>query len=217
MGSTKKVKIDSKADKATDAKKTTADKSESKPTKKETAQALEELEAKLEKARQEAESNYDHFLRVSAEFENYKKRSSREMGDFRKFANENLIKHLLPVLDNFELALQSAQNGEHDKNAIVEGIDLILKELLKVMDNYGVKPIEALEKPFDPNFHQAVVQEETADFPDNTVLKEIQKGYLLHDRLLRPSMVVVAKSTADPKDGNKNHKTDSEDDSSPSD
>ncbi len=155
----------------------------------------DDLEARLETALKTADKNYDSFLRVSAEFDNYKKRTAREMNDFRKFANESLVKDLLPVVDNLERALASSEdNGETD--SIKEGIQLTLKEILKILDRFSVTPIDALGKNFDPCFHQAVLQEETGDQAENTVLKEFQKGYMLHDRLIRPSMVVVSKAMA---------------------
>jgi len=155
----------------------------------------DDLETRLETALKTADKNYDSFLRVSAEFDNYKKRTAREMNDFRKFANESLVKDLLPVVDNLERALESSEdNGKPDSIAV--GIQLTLKEILKILDRFNVKVIEALGKSFDPCFHQAVLQEETGEQAENTVLKEFQKGYMLHDRLIRPSMVVVSKAMA---------------------
>ena len=160
---------------------------------------VEELEEKLQAAQEEAKESYDRFLRISAEFENYKKRSIREMEDFRKFANELLIKELLSVVDNLERAITSTDNKGNSGDNVVEGVDLILKEILKVFERFKVSEIDCIEKPFDPSFHQAVMREENDDYPENTVVKELQKGYLLHDRLLRPAMVAVsvAKSKAD--------------------
>ncbi len=154
------------------------------------------LESQLEAARQEARDNYDRVLRITAEFENYKKRAQREMQEFRKYANESLIKALLPVVDNLERAICSARevdNQKTDQACVVDGVEMIRKELLKVLDGFNVVPIEALGQPFDPSYHQAVMQEKVTDPPDNTVLQEFQKGYLMHERLLRPSMVVVSK------------------------
>ncbi len=154
---------------------------------------VKELEVKLEAKELEAKDNYDRFLRVSAEFENYRKRSTREMSDFKKFANESLLKEILLIADNLELALSSATENENSEGSIREGVDLTLKEVLKILDNFGVKPIEALKKPFDPNFHQAMMQEESEEHTEQVVLRELQKGYMIHDRLLRPAMVVVSK------------------------
>jgi molecular chaperone GrpE len=131
---------------------------------------------------------------VSAEFENYKKRSAREMEEFRKYANETLLKALLPIVDNLERAIQSASSENHAAASVVEGVDLTLKEILKVFETFGVTPIASLEKPFDPAFHQAVLQEEDKDHPPDVVLKELQKGYMIRERLLRPAMVVVSKA-----------------------
>jgi molecular chaperone GrpE len=132
-------------------------------------------------------------LRVSAEFENYKKRTAREMADFKKFANQSLLKELLPIIDNFELAIKAAAEAPDGKDAcLLDGVELTRKEILKIFENFHVEPIDALGKPFDPNFHEAVMREESDEHPENTVVNELQKGYLMHDRLLRPSMVVVA-------------------------
>jgi len=161
---------------------------------------LQEMETRLESVEQEAKEAHDRFLRVSAEFENYKKRSVREMDEFRKFANESLIREMLTVVDNLERALNSSNNDNQKNSPIAEGVDMTLKEILKVFKKFNVKPIEALGKPFDPNFHQAAMQEETNEHPENTVLNELEKGYMIHDRLLRPAMVVVSMPKVDTKD-----------------
>ena len=157
------------------------------------ADPLKELEEKLKNKELEAKQEHDRFLRVSAEFENYKKRSAREMSEFRKYANESLISEMLTVVDNIERAIITSSGNDQANSCIIEGVSLTLKEILKVFDNFGVKPIESLCKAFDPNFHQAVMQEESDEHPDNTVIAELQKGYMIHDRLLRPSMVIVSK------------------------
>ena len=153
---------------------------------------IKELEEQLEAATAEAKENYDRFLRVSAELENYKKRVAREMEDLRKFANQSLIKSLLPVLDNLELAIKSSVEGKNSNSSLLDGVELTRKEILKVLEKFNVEQIEALGQAFDPRFHEAVMQEETDKHPGNTVINELQKGYLMHDRLIRPSMVVVA-------------------------
>ena len=164
------------------------------PSAEEPTTALDKLELELEAVRQEAQDNYDKYLRASAELDNVRKRTAREMEDFRKFAIEKVIMELLPVVDNLERAVHSSDAAEQDGEGLVEGVDLVLKDFLKVFDKFGVKPIESLEKPFDPTFHQAVMQEESTDQPNNTVISELQKGYLIHDRLLRPAMVVVSRN-----------------------
>jgi molecular chaperone GrpE len=156
-----------------------------------------EAQDPLEAAKKEAGDYYDRLLRLSAEFENYKKRSSRELTDFRKFANEQIIKDLLGVIDNLERALTSAADQEGCASSIAEGVELTLKEITKILEKHGVTVITAEGETFDPTYHQAVMQQETADRPPNTVVQELQKGYLLHNRLLRPSMVVVSKAAGD--------------------
>ena len=152
-------------------------------------------EEKIEKAEAEAKEAYDRFLRASAELENYKKRTRKEMADFRKYANASLVKELLGVVDNLERAIESS-NGSNKEGQLSEGLNLTLKELLKIFKEFHACPIEALGKPFDPCYHQAMMQQETTDQPENVVLNELQKGYMIHDRLLRPAMVVVSKSPA---------------------
>jgi molecular chaperone GrpE len=165
-----------------------------KPEAAENDEADLDLEAKLKSKAQEAEENYDRLLRVSAEFENYKKRSSREMEDFRKFANQSLIKEMLSVVDNLELAMNSTDGHKAVDKSLLQGLEMTHREILKVFEKFNVKPIDAKGQQFNPAFHEAVMQEENDEFDDNMVVNELQKGYLIHDRLLRPAMVVVAKS-----------------------
>ena len=167
---------------------------------------LKELEAKLEAKEKEAQETYDRLLRASAEFDNFKKRSSREMEEFRKFANQSLIKEMLAVVDNLELAMNSTNGHRTIDKDLLQGLEMTHKEILKVFEKFNVKPIDAKGQPFDPTFHEAVMQEETSDSPKNTVINELQRGYLIHDRLLRPSMVVVAK----PKENNEGQKPNTE-------
>ena len=161
---------------------------------------IKELEAELDATREEAKETYDRLLRVSAEFENYKKRSARELDDFRKFANQSLLKEMLSVVDNLELAINSANENKNQDNSLKAGLDLTHKEILRVFKKFSVTPIESQGNAFDPTFHEAVMQEETDEYPENTVINEMQKGYLIHDRLLRPAMVVVAKPKMKPSD-----------------
>ena len=163
-------------------------KSSNKKKKTEEQPDVETLQAQLQAER-------DRCLRLSAEFDNYKKRSAREMTEFRKFANESVFKKLLTVVDNLERALDSGEK-QSDPACILEGIQLTHKELLKLFETFNVKPLESEGAPFDPAFHQAVTQQESDKHADNTVISELQKGYLINDRLLRPSMVVVSKSVA---------------------
>jgi molecular chaperone GrpE len=158
------------------------------------ASEIDRLTSKLEEAEKESKENYDRFLRVSAEFENYRKRAARDQAEFKKFSNESLIRALLPIVDDLERAVQSAGDGSGAIDAIRQGVSLTLENILNVLENFHVEQIRALEQPFDPNFHEAVMQENDAAYPDNTVIRELQKGYLLNGRLLRPAMVVVSRS-----------------------
>ena len=144
----------------------------------------------------------DRVLRLSAEFENYKKRKQRESDEFKKFANETIFKQLLTVVDNLERAISSTPKNSNE-DGLVEGVKLTHKEIIKLFETFNVKPVEAENQLFDPNFHQAVTQEETDEFPENTVSKVLQKGYLLHDRLIRPAMVVVSKRVEKKNEKNK--------------
>jgi len=152
------------------------------------------LEEQLEAAETKADENYDRFLRVTAEFENFKKRSQREIADYRKFANESVIKEILSTVDNLERALAIQKGGTEDFEGLRHGVEMTLMGLMDTLQRFGVSPLKSHGKPFDPNVHQAVSQEESEQHPDNTVSQELQKGYMLNDRLLRPSMVVVSKN-----------------------
>jgi molecular chaperone GrpE len=156
--------------------------------------ADEDPAGRLQAAQQQAQDNYDRLLRVSAEFDNYKKRTAREMQEVIKYANEKMAKELLTVVDNLERAIEAAGVGCTDDDPMVKGIHLTLSEVLKILERHKVKPVKALGEPFDPTFHQAMMQEEVADQAPNTVVREMQKGYMIHDRLLRPAMVVVSKT-----------------------
>jgi molecular chaperone GrpE len=130
----------------------------------------------------------ERYLRTLADFENYRKRSDREKADFYKYAMQGVLKDLLPVLDNFDRALDHAEEGDD----FHKGVLLIYKQLFEVLKKHGLKTIDEAGVPFDPNFHEAVVREEDSTVPSHTVTAVLQKGYFLHDRLLRPAMVKVA-------------------------
>ena len=146
----------------------------------------------IKELKEQLASEKDRVLRLSAEFENYKKRKQRESDEFKKFANETIFRQLLTVVDNLERAIFSTKENLN-KGGLLEGVKLTHKEIIKLFETFNVKPVEAENQLFDPNFHQAVTQEETNDLPENTVSKVLQKGYLLYDRLIRPAMVVVSK------------------------
>jgi molecular chaperone GrpE len=177
-----------------EASKDSAKKPEKKSGKKGNRKAENKVAAKLEAAEKTASENYDRFLRVSAEFENYKKRKDREIVDFRKYANEALVKELLPVVDNLERAIEHAATQE-DGAGLLEGVEMTLSQFSTVIQKFGVEPLSSLGTLFDPAHHQAVGQLETDEFPANHVANELQKGYLLNSRLLRPAMVMVAKAS----------------------
>ena len=153
-----------------------------------------DVETQLAVAQNEAKDYHERMLRMAAELDNYKKRAARELDDIKKYATENLIRQLLTVVDNLERAIASASPDNQSDQGVIDGITLTLAEISKILEKHYVSPIEALGQPFDPAFHQAMCQEESTDQPPNTVVQEFQKGYLLHDRLLRPAMVVVSKA-----------------------
>jgi molecular chaperone GrpE len=154
----------------------------------------EELKNLLAQKTKEAQENYDRYLRLAAEVENIKKRQERETAELRQFANENLLKEFVPVLDNLERALEHGRQSEAPE-ALMEGLELVNQDFLKVLGRFGVTPINSVGERFDPAYHHAVMEEEAPEVEDQTVLKELQKGYMLQNRLLRPAMVVVSRNT----------------------
>jgi molecular chaperone GrpE len=148
----------------------------------------------LQKLRSERDSLFDRLARLQAEFENYRKRASREQQDFREYAVADALKSLLPVLDSFELALKNA-SSKADAAGLRSGLELIRKQFQDTLTRLGVREIEAQGAAFDPQWHQAVEMVETDQAEDNHVLEELQRGYKLKDRLLRPAMVRVARNS----------------------
>ena len=138
--------------------------------------------------RVEVEELRDRYMRTLADYENYRKRADREKQDFFKYAMAGVLKELLPVLDNFDRALEHAEEGDD----FHKGVALIYKQLSDTLQKHGVRVIDASGVHFDPNIHEAVVTEENPDVPSHTVTGILQKGYFLHDRLLRPALVKVA-------------------------
>jgi len=151
-----------------------------------------ELERQLAEAKDLAALNYDKMLRMAAELDNCKKRAARDLDEMRKFANEAVFRDLLDVQDNLHRALDAAKAKDATLDGLGEGVNLTLAQLEKIFDRYNVKPIASLGEPFDPRFHQAMMQEPTEAHPANVVIKELQRGFTIHDRLLRPAMVVVS-------------------------
>jgi molecular chaperone GrpE len=151
-----------------------------------------DLASRLKEKEKEAQENYDRYLRLSAELENFKKRMEKEKSETYKFANENLLKDLLPVLDNLERALEHGRDSENPK-ALLEGVELTYKSFWTVLEKYGISRVEALGEAFDPQHHEAVMVQEDAQKPAGEVISQLQIGYRLHNRLVRPAMVVVSK------------------------
>ena len=139
----------------------------------------------------------DKYLRLAAEFDNYKRRVQRDQRDTIRYANEKLFEDLLPTLDNLERALQSGRE-QAKIEGLLEGVDLTYKHFLDTLQKMGIKQITSVGEVFDPAQHQAVGQVESTTVPENVVVDEYQKGYFLHDRILRPAMVTVAKTKLDP-------------------
>ena len=153
---------------------------------------VEELKKLLEEKEKNIKTLQEKILYLQADFENFKKLKTKEKVETLKFGNEALIKEFIPVVDNLEMALNHATNTD-DYKSILEGVKLTLNEFLKVLEKAGVTRIDAVGKKFDPNLHEAFYQEERDDIEPDTVISEFQKGYLLNERLIRPSRVVLSK------------------------
>ena len=159
---------------------------------------VESLKQALAEAQQKAEEYLANWQRTQADFINYKRRTEQERQDFSRFANANLSLSLLPVLDDLERALSSTPQTKSAKHSWVEGVRLVDRKFRTTLEAQGVTPIKALGEPFDPNFHEAVRQDKGKE---GIVIEEIQKGYMIHDKLLRPAKVVVGDgSTEDDKE-----------------
>jgi len=150
---------------------------------------------KIEKVQEASDKNLDLYIRSQAEIDNVKKRYQKEQQGLIKFANESLIKQLLPVMDSLEKAITHSQD-EDSIQTIREGVDLTLKGLMDILKKAGVETVEAIGEQFDPNFHEAVSEMADDGIKSGTVIKDLQKGYILNQRLIRPSMVIVSKKTA---------------------
>jgi molecular chaperone GrpE len=155
-----------------------------------TSEQLTELQAKAAKA----DEYWDRLLRHTADFDNFKKRNARERQEAVKFANVALLEKLLPVLDNFEMAMAAANaSGEAGMASLQKGISMIFSQFKGVMAEAGLEEIDAAGKPFDPNVHEAVSQQESAEVPESHVLQQVRKGYRLKERLIRPASVIVSR------------------------
>jgi molecular chaperone GrpE len=160
------------------------------PSRAELAERIEVLERELAETKAKSEEHLYHWQRSAADFANYKRRTDDERATLGQFSNAVLIGKLLGVLDDFDRALESVPAEAHDP--WIDGVRLVERKLRTVLEGEGVTPIAAIGEPFDPNLHEAVAHEETADHPDNSVIGEVQRGYRLHDRVIRPSLVRVA-------------------------
>jgi len=158
-----------------------------------TDEQLEELTERAAKS----DERWEKLLRTTADFENFKKRAAREKQEAIKFANESLLQKLIPVLDNFDMAMAAAQNEQTEAaQSLQTGVNMIYQQLKTVLIEAGLEEVDASGKVFDPNLHEAVSQQETNDVPEGQVVQQLRKGYKLRERLLRPASVVVAKSPA---------------------
>jgi len=151
-----------------------------------------ELEAELEKSRQQCAAYLDRAARIQAEFDNFRKRNARQQEEYREYALADALKTLLPILDSLDRALKTNAASLDEYRS---GIELIDKQFHDALARLGVEPVEATGEFFDPNLHQAVQMVDTDEAPDNTVIDELQRGYKLRDRLLRPAMVRVARNS----------------------
>ena len=155
-----------------------------------TPQQIEELKLKAAKA----EEHWERLLRATADLENFKKRAARERQEAIKFANASLLEKLIPALDNLEMALAAANNAEsHSMESLKTGIAMISNQLKAALADTGLEEIDATNQPFDPNLHEAVSHQESAEVPEGQVLQQLSKGYKLRERLIRPATVVVAR------------------------
>lgn len=154
--------------------------------------SLEELNRKIETYEAEIKDLKDKYLRALADMDNFRKRVEREKAELFNYGLTNFLKELLPIMDTLESAVTEAQKSGNNREAIVEGIKLILSKFQSTLKKHGVTEIEALNKPFDPAYHEALAQTERADVEPMTVVEELEKGYILKGRILRPSKVIVA-------------------------
>ena len=154
-----------------------------------TPQAVTELKAQAAKAKE----HWDLLLRTTADFDNFRKRAARERQEAVKFANESLLQKLIPVLDSFDMASAAASANEGAAQSLQTGVNMILSQLRSAVTEAGLEEIDAAGKTFDPNFHEAVSQQETDAVPEGQVVQQLRRGYKLRERLLRPATVIVAK------------------------
>jgi molecular chaperone GrpE len=153
--------------------------------------ASDQVLAELEQARKQAEENYQRLLRVQADYDNFRRRTREEKEQLAKYASLKLIEQLLPVLDNFERALASS-NDKKDYDALYKGLDMTFRQLEQVLAQEGLQRMESVGQPFNPEYHQAIMQVESEEHEEGIIVEEVQKGYMLKDKVIRPAMVKVS-------------------------
>lgn len=152
-----------------------------------TAATVESVQAELEEAK-------DKYLRLYADFENFRKKTQKDKEELSRYANESLVYELLPAIDSLELALKHSSGGDSEPlQALIKGVENTLRELTRILEKSGLTAIEAIDRPFDPAYHHAMSQVERDDVDDNLVVEEFRKGYLYREKVLRPSLVAVSK------------------------
>jgi molecular chaperone GrpE len=159
----------------------------------EASEKEESIMLKLHEKEMEAAQNYDRYLRAAAELDNYKKRAAREKADAIRYGNENLIKDMLPLMDSLDRAVEQASCNHEDFESFRKGLELIRSQFQSCLLKHGVEQLNVEGKEFDPNFHEALMLVESEDHENNQVVRELEKGYLLRGRLLRPAKVAVCK------------------------
>lgn len=155
------------------------------------AGASEELQKQLEELRSQAEESHQRLLRAQADFDNFRRRTRQEKEELAKYASMKLIEQLLPVMDNFERAISSSKENK-DFEALVKGIDMVFRQFDQILGEEGLKPMETVGQPFNPDIHQAIMQVQSEEHAEGTIVEEVQKGYFLKDKVLRPALVKVS-------------------------
>lgn len=166
-------------------------------------QRVAQLEAEKAQLAKEKQDNWDRLLRTTADLDNVRKRTRREVDDARTEARSKVLREMLPVIDNLERAVEHAEGGQGSTGvaSLIEGVKLVLRQFAQALERSDVMPVEAVGKPFDPNLHEAISQVETTEHAPGSVVQALQKGYTIGNRLLRPALVVVAKAPPDPAPG----------------
>ena len=149
------------------------------------------LDEEIAKLIQEKQEQYERLLRTQADFDNYRKRVQKEQANLLRYGSESALREILPIIDNIELAVDSARSHDNSESQLREGVEMILSQFFNTLEKLGVKPIETVKHPFDPNKHDALLRVYAPEAEENAVVEEIRKGYYLHDKVLRPAQVTV--------------------------